>query len=119
MWLRGLRSEHSVCEDVDLIPSLTQWVKYLVLPQAAVLVTDVAWIQFAVAVVSNLSCSSDSTLSLGTCICCRYSPKKTNKQANKNKKQRTPTSSSLGYTLCEEPSIKANHDIPVNLTDMD
>ena len=27
MWLRELRTQHSVCEDVGSIPGLTQWVK--------------------------------------------------------------------------------------------
>ena len=27
MWLNRLRTQHSVCEDVGLIPGLTQWVK--------------------------------------------------------------------------------------------
>ena len=35
LWLSGLRTQHSVREDVGSIPSLTQWVKDLVLPQAA------------------------------------------------------------------------------------
>ena len=34
----------SIREDVGSIPGLTQWVKDLVLPQAATQVTDVAWI---------------------------------------------------------------------------
>ena len=32
MWLRGLRTRHSVLEDVSSIPGLAQWVKYLALP---------------------------------------------------------------------------------------
>ena len=32
LWLRGLRTQHSVCEDVGLIPCFTQWVKDLALP---------------------------------------------------------------------------------------
>ena len=27
LWLRGLRTKHCLCEDVDLILGLTQWVK--------------------------------------------------------------------------------------------
>ena len=34
MWLYGLRTQHSIREDADLIPGLTQWVKDLALPQA-------------------------------------------------------------------------------------
>ena len=29
----GLRTRHSVCEDVGFIPGLTEWVRDLVLPQ--------------------------------------------------------------------------------------
>ena len=36
LWFSGLRARHSVYEDVGLIPGLVQWVKDLVLPQAAV-----------------------------------------------------------------------------------
>ena len=34
LWLSGLRTQHNVCEDVGLIPSLTQWVKDPVFLQA-------------------------------------------------------------------------------------
>ena len=27
LWLRGLSTWHSICEDVGLIPDLTQWIK--------------------------------------------------------------------------------------------
>ena len=42
LWVNGLRTQHSVCEDVSLIPDLTQCVKDLALPQAAAQVTDAA-----------------------------------------------------------------------------
>ena len=32
--LGGLRTQHSLCEDADSIPGLTQWVKEPELPQA-------------------------------------------------------------------------------------
>ena len=34
MWLSRLRTQHRVCEDMGLIPGLTQWAKDPVLPQA-------------------------------------------------------------------------------------
>ena len=40
--LSGLRTQHSVHEDVGLIPGLTQYVKDLVLPQVVAQVSDVA-----------------------------------------------------------------------------
>ena len=36
LWLSGLRTQHSLHEDVGLIPGLTQWIKDLALPQAMV-----------------------------------------------------------------------------------
>ena len=35
LWLSGLRTQHSVYEDVSSIPGLTQWIKDLALPQVA------------------------------------------------------------------------------------
>ena len=35
VWLSGLRTQHSLCEDVVPIPGLAQWVKAPALPQAA------------------------------------------------------------------------------------
>ena len=34
LWLSRLRTHHSVCEDVGLIPGLIQWVNDMALPQA-------------------------------------------------------------------------------------
>ena len=45
LWYSRLRTWCSLCEDVGLIPSLTQWVKDPVLPQSMAWVTDVAQIQ--------------------------------------------------------------------------
>ena len=36
LWLSGLKTQHSVHEDVGLISGISQWVKDLTLPQAAV-----------------------------------------------------------------------------------
>ena len=33
LWLCGLRTQHYLCEDVDLIPGFVQWVKGSWLPQ--------------------------------------------------------------------------------------
>ena len=44
LWLSRLRTQHSVCEDVGSIPGLTQWVKDLILQQAAAQITDLAQI---------------------------------------------------------------------------
>ena len=35
LWLSGLRTQYSLCEDVGLIPGIAQWVKDLALPQGA------------------------------------------------------------------------------------
>lgn len=35
LWICGLRTRYSVCEDMGSISSLTQWVKDLALPRAA------------------------------------------------------------------------------------
>ena len=41
----AVMNQSRIHEDVGLIPGLTQWVKDLVLPWAAGLVTDMAWVQ--------------------------------------------------------------------------
>ena len=71
----------SVREDACLTPGLTQWVKYLVLPLAAVQVADGFRSGIAVAVAQVSSCSSNSTPALQTSICCKYSPKEKKKKS--------------------------------------
>ena len=45
LWLSGFRTQQSICEDAGSVPGLAQWVKDLVLPQAAALVAEAAQIQ--------------------------------------------------------------------------
>jgi len=71
LWLRELRIQQSLYEDVGLIPGLTQWVKD---PSIA---RDrwQMWLRtgVAMAVAQARSCSSNATPSPRTSICCRSS----------------------------------------------
>ena len=69
-----LQLSRLLSKDAGLIPCLAQWVKNPVLPQAAAYGTNVAQIYCGCGV--GLSCSPDSTSSLGTSVCCRCSQKK-------------------------------------------
>ena len=76
LWLSGLRTRHCLCEDVGLIPGITQWVKNLALPQAAAEVAGMAQIWCCGGWSIGHSCSSNSAPGPGTSICCRCSQKK-------------------------------------------
>ena len=45
LWLRGLRTQHRLCEAPGVIPGLSQWVKDPMLPQTVAKATDGARIQ--------------------------------------------------------------------------
>ena len=82
LWLRGLRIQYSDCEDVDSIPGLAQWVKDLVLLQAAAQVTDMAWIWCCCGCGIGRHCGSHSTPCLETSMCHRCSRKKKKERKN-------------------------------------
>ena len=56
-----VKNPTGLCEEADLIPGLTQWVKDLALPQPAVQIADVACIWHCCGCSIGPSCSSKST----------------------------------------------------------
>ena len=79
LWLSELRTWRCLCEDVGLIPSLTQWVKDLVLMHELVQVADVAQIQCCCGCGIGFRCSLDFP-SPGTSIYCSYGREKEKKR---------------------------------------
>ena len=80
----------SIHDDVGLIPCLAQWV------------TDPALLW---SVVEASSCSSDSTPSLGTSICCRSGTKKTKQNKTKNQHKNQTNKTMLKKYICEGKAI--------------
>ena len=78
LWLSGLRTQHSVHEDLCSIPGLFQWVKDLRLPQSAAYIADVAWIQYCCG--CGVGWLLQFWFSLRTSMCHRCGPKKKKKR---------------------------------------
>ena len=113
-WLSGLRTLHCVCEDVGSMPGLVQWVKDLVLPQAAAQVADMVWSQCCLGCGIGLSCHSDSTPSLGTYMCwrCGCVVKK------KKKKPKAKNRPSSFFSCLSSNRIRIDPFIPFDLLDV-
>ena len=122
LWLIGLRTQHCLHEDVGLILGLRIWCCCKLWHRSQIQLRS----SFAIAVVKACSCSSNSTPSPGTSICCRCyrcgHKKKTNKQTKKP--QKTPKiiqsihNDSWGFHppsqyLTESVDRKINKDIEI------
>ena len=80
-WETNLTRNHEVARS---IPGLTQWVKDLA-DCHELWCRSKTWLGSGIAVAVAGSCSSDSTPSLGTSICCRCGPKKQKTNNSNNK----------------------------------
>ena len=84
LWLSGLRTWHSVHEEVSSFPGLAQWFKNLAVLQAS---ANVAQIRCCCGCGVVPSYGSNLTPSLETSICHRCGPKKKKKRKEKKKKK--------------------------------
>ena len=101
----------STREDEDSIPVFVQWVRDLVLLWLWLCRSQTqlrSHVAVAVAVVQADRCSSDSTPSLGTSICCRCSPKK---QKIKNKKNAFLIQENHLFQKCRAIYLRTEVDI--------
>ena len=84
LWLDGLRTLHSVRENVGSIPVLARWVKFRCCCEL--------WCRWKMQLGSSTavagSCSSVSTPGLGTSICCRCGSKKREREREREKQSR-------------------------------
>ena len=89
LWISGLRMRHSVCEDANSMPGLSQWVKDPALPQAAAQITDMAWISCC----CDCGCGQKLHLQFNpwprNLISCRCSPKKKKEKKKERKYNQT------------------------------
>ena len=96
MWLSGLRTQRSVCEDAGSIPGLTQWFKDWVLQQTEAWVTNAALISIAVAVVRPETAALIHPLAEELPYTTGTAVKRKNNNNNKNKTKQKSGSTTNG-----------------------